>query len=92
MTLFRSLFRREKAPEDLPMSARVSTLESDMLQMRASVESLHTVTKRVQGKLYRSIQTGDVEDVSQAPPIQEAQPTSRDKADLYAAAARLRTH
>jgi len=94
MTLFSTLFRTKKTPESLPLSSRVATLEGELLAMRATVEALHAVTKRVQGKVYKSISMGEIEDVSKEAPAPEPahQPTRGSKADLYAAAARLRTH
>jgi len=97
---FLSFFRREKAPEDLPLSTRVSTLEGDVLSMRAQVDSIHTTTRKLQGKVYRGIPLGLTKDADPPPeppqdekeviPMEPAPPTFRSKTDLYRAASHLR--
>jgi len=97
MPWFLGWFRRFSAPKDLPMSARVATLEVDMLSLRADVEKLHAITHRVQGKVYKSISDGDIKDESKGPLEVKPDETnggldimSPGKADLYRRAAQLR--
>jgi len=97
---FLSFFRRDTTPEDLPLSSRVATLEGDVLAMRAHVDSIHTTTRKLQGKVYRGIPLGLTKDENpgEAAAPEEVKPTDsevlqgrfRSKSDLYKAASYLR--
>jgi len=82
------------------MQTRVATLEGDMLSMRAQVDSIHTTTRKLQGKVYRGVPLGLTKDADPAPdlPQSEDEVTPREpsplpfrsKTDLYRAASNLR--
>jgi len=83
--------KKETAREDLPLQARVSTLDSEMLGMRADLDKVLTTVKRLQGKVYRGVQLGETaEAVTEAPGAAEVAPDLFEKADLYRRAAQLR--
>jgi len=89
--------RKKSSPSDLPLQARVSTLESEMLVVLQSSERTYGVVKKLQGKVYRGVQLGDTVDADPAPTVEAAgedQPAamSPSKADLYKRAAQLRRH
>jgi len=96
---FLSFLRRRTALEDLPLSTRVATLEGDVLAMRAQVDSIHTTTRKLQGKVYRGVPLGLTKDADppELPQIEnEVKPSEpepmpfRSKSDLYRAASHLR--
>jgi len=84
--------------ENLPLSARVSSLEAELLSLRALMDKMFTTTKRLQGKVYRGVSLGETTD--ETPPEGEATPDAPpppgnshvpfSKTDLYARAAELR--
>jgi len=97
---FLSFLRRRTPLEDLPLSSRVATLEGDVLAMRAQVDSIHTTTRKLQGKVYRGVPLGLTKDADPAPELpqsenevtpEEQKPMPfRSKSDLYRAASYLR--
>jgi len=96
VTWLRTLFRTSTAPKDLPLSSRVSTLEGDLLSVRAQLDGMHGSLRKLQGKIYRGISLGETVE-KEAPPNDEAQPAHApgqsdmfEKAALYRAAAQLR--
>jgi len=87
--------RRPREPQDLPLPARIASVESDMLSMQIAVDSLQTALRKLSGKVYRGIALGDTTEVAAAPdgemePPQLMQNHVQSKADLYARAAQLR--
>jgi len=94
---FLSFLRHRTALEDLPLSSRIATLEGDVLGLRAQVDSIHTTTRKLQGKVYRGIPLGlTTEDKPKDPEPEEMKPNEpepmpfRSKSDLYRAASYLR--
>jgi len=97
---FLSFFRRRTPIEDLPLSTRIATLEGDVLAMRAQVDSIHTTTRKLQGKVYRGVPLGLTKDADPELPQKEneVRPVEpepkpmpfRSKSDLYRAASYLR--
>jgi len=94
---FLSFFRHRTPVEDLPLSTRIATLEGDVLSMRAQVDSIHTTTRKLQGKVYRGIPLGltkeenPAEDAPKEVKAKEPEPMPfRSKSDLYRAASYLR--
>lgn len=89
--------KKSPEPEDLPLSARVASVEGELLELRASIDRTYTAVKRIQGKVYRGVQLGETVDAVPAelaaPHPEEvdmhAAPTSS-KRDLYRRAAQLR--
>jgi len=93
-SFFRS-FRTSTPEEDLPLSARVTTLEDDMLEMRAHSDRMFTTVRKLQGKVYRGVSLGDTKDqnLEEAPPgPNEVMGMSPTKTELYQRAAELRRH
>jgi len=95
-SFFRS-FLPSSPKEDLPLSSRVSTLEIEMLEVRAYADRMFTTVKKLQGKVYRGVSLGDtVDETPPAEPIPQpeighgSQPDLFEKADLYRRAAQLR--
>jgi len=86
--------KKEKSPEDLPVMSRLSTVESDLLQVRGDLGKVLQTVKTLQGKIYRGVQLGETsENVKEVPPApMESLGFSPSKQDLYAAAAKLRRH
>jgi len=81
--------------QDLPLSARVVTLEGDMLAMRAAVDKNQSTLRRMSGKVYRGVALGDTADTNPAPPPEGPElvpehPDAVGKASLYQRAAQLR--
>jgi len=79
------------------LSSRVATLEGDLLAVRAQVDSIHTTTRKLQGKVYRGVPLGDTVDAVKPKVDADAVPDSAgngadifDKAALYRQAAQLR--
>jgi len=67
MTWFSTLFRRKKGRatagrDHLSLQARITELESDMLELRSSDEKMHLILKRLQGKMYRGVALGETMD------------------------------
>jgi len=93
---FLSFLRHRTAVEDLPLSTRIATLEGDVLSMRAQVDSIHTTTRKLQGKVYRGIPLGLTKEENPDKPkeeVKEPEPQPmpfRSKSDLYRAAGYLR--
>ena len=95
-----SFFSRRKAPDPLalPLSARVSTLEGEMLHMHQSAERTYGVLKKLQGKVYRGIALGDTTEPEKSDPeaseeLVPPQPPMRSmKQELYRRAGELRRH
>jgi len=71
-----------------------------MLSMRAQVDSIHTTTRKLQGKVYRGVPLGLTKDADPQPELpqsenevkpREPEPMPfRSKSDLYKAASYLR--
>lgn len=94
MTSFFARFRR-KSSRPLRMSARLSSLENDLLDMRADLDGLKTPLRKLQGKVYRGVALGDTVEADPAPTVDVEElpvPMKPGKADLYARAAQLRRH
>jgi len=86
--------KREIPADPLPLSARVATLESEMLSMRESSERTYGTIKKLQGKVYRGVALGDTTEAAPAAPESpdpEVHQIMRpSKAELYKRAAELR--
>jgi len=87
--------RRPREPKDLPLPARIASLESDVLSMQIAVDSLQTSLRKLSGKVYRGIALGDTTEAAAAPVEGEPPPQLmtnhvQSKAGLYARAAQLR--
>jgi len=88
--------KKKDAPEDLPLSTRVASLEGQMLSVLESSERTYGVVKKLQGKVYRGVQLGDTVDAAPAAPANAETPMeqmalpSSSKLELYRAAARLK--
>jgi len=93
MSSFFAWFRR-KSTRPLRMQARVSSLEIDLLDLRADLEGIKAPIRKLQGKIYRGVALGDTVEAAPAassePENPGEPPMSRNKADLYARAALLR--
>jgi len=80
--------------QDLPLSARLTTLEGDMLTMRAAVDALHTSNRKLSGKVYRGVALGDTTEANPPAEGPELVPEHREpagsKQSLYQRAAQLR--
>jgi len=92
-SFFRS-FRPSTEEVPLSMSARLATLESELLSVRATQDHTLTICRKLQGKVYRGVSLGDTVD---AEPQQEGPPQpdvsigfTPEKQELYERAARLR--
>jgi len=82
----------KSSPERLRLSARVSTLEGDMLEVRQQADKSYGVLKSLQGKMYRGVQLGETVQPSEEtpPPVMEPVGFSPSKQALYERAAQLR--
>jgi len=93
---FQSLFRTSTAAEDLPLSSRMLSMETDMLAVHAQLDAMHTMLRKLQGKVYRGVSLGETVDAAKPPgePGMEAgnlvQEVAVSKSDLYKRAAQLR--
>jgi len=90
---FLASFFKAKEPESLPLSVRITQLEGDMLAVRATVDSMQTTTRKLQGKVYRGVPLGDTVDADPKPDQEEpvAPPVNVfEKGELYRRAAQLR--
>lgn len=93
----RTLFRTSTNPADLPLSARIATLEGELLHVHAQLDTMHGSLKKLSGKIYRGVSLGDTVEAAK-PPVEDGGPfpdplTKIDvfeKAALYRAAAQLR--
>ena len=79
------------------MHTRLAQLEGDLLAMRAQIDSIHTTTRRLQGKVYKGVQLGDTVDAVEPPGNGDSVPNSTgnphdlsQKSELYRRAAKLR--
>jgi len=94
ITWLRTLFRTSTDPRDLPLSSRLSTLEGDMLGVRAQLDAMHGSLRKLQGKIYRGVALGETVEKEGPPNAPDNPPgaaeVSYDKADLYRRAAQLR--
>jgi len=87
---------RKRSSDDLPLSSRLSTLESEMLDMRAQADAMYSIVRKLQGKVYRGVPLGDTVDVDPADTEKDSEPDQpfdgqpQSKADLYKRAAELR--
>jgi len=95
MGWLQSLFGTSDPKEDLPLSARVSQLESDLLNVHAQADAMHSGLRKLQGKVYRGVSLGETVDANPEPPTEAEAPESVpanvfEKASLYKAAAQLR--
>jgi len=100
MTMFWTPFWprfRKSDPDPLPLSARVASLEGDMLELREQGERQYGVLKKLTGKVYRGIQLGDTVDAGATVPAdgngEDLAPPpqfSTSKRELYQRAANLR--
>ena len=82
---------------DLPLRARVATLEGDVLEMRTLAERQYTQLRKLSGKVYRGVALGDTTEAVREPPEADEAPVeqvvlSPNKAELYQRAAQLRRH
>jgi len=92
---FARFFKSE--PEDLPLSARIATVEGELLEVQTLLGKLLGTVKTLQGKVYRGVQLGETssehtDDPGPDLPRLEVGPggMSGGKQDLYERAARLR--
>ena len=96
MGWFRRLFRPSTPAEDLPLSSRMLTMETDMLSVHAQLDAMHTMLRKLQGKVYRGVSLGETHDAVE--PVVEPGLATGDtgpqnpfsKGDLYKRAAAVR--
>jgi len=65
-TLFPGLFRAsedDSEPEPVAPPKRLADLEGEVLDLRAQQDSMYTILKRMQGKIYRGVPLGETFDV-----------------------------
>jgi len=88
--------RKNSEPVDLPLSARLTTVEVDMLAMQRALAQILTTVKSLQGKVYRGVQLGDTtENAAPTGPegndeLETPSTMIPSKQELYARAANLR--
>ena len=90
-----SMFSPAEDPH-LPVSARVTSLEIDLLDVRRQIDSMHGTLRKLGGKVYRGVPLGDTVEADEpegngkVPETAEPAPMVTEKAELYRRAAQLR--
>lgn len=88
--------RSEPEPEPLPALQRLATLEADMYEVRAAIDSVQGTVRKLSGKIYRGVPLGDTVDANAATETDVGPPQPVDpyaaKADLYRRAQALRSN